>query len=32
MEEKIRTDLRRFLSRKTSRASRPLIAPVVIEA
>ena len=32
MEEKIRTDLRRFLSRKTSRASRPLIAPVILEA
>jgi ribonuclease J len=31
MEEKIRTDLRRFLSRRTSRSSRPLITPVVLE-
>ena len=31
MEEKIRSDLRRFLSRKTSRSSRPLITPVVLE-
>ncbi len=31
MEEKIKSDLRRYLSRKTSRASRPLILPVILE-
>lgn len=31
MEEKIRTDLRRYFSRKTSRQSRPLIVPVILE-
>jgi ribonuclease J len=31
MEEKIRTDLRKFLSRRTARSSRPLITPVVLE-
>ena len=31
MEEKIRTDLKRYVSRKTSRSSRPLIVPVVLE-
>lgn len=31
MEEKIRDDLRRYLARKTSRRSRPLIVPVVLE-
>jgi ribonuclease J len=31
MEEKIRVDLRRYLARETSRSSRPLIAPVVLE-
>lgn len=31
MEEKIRDDLKRYVSRKTSRSSRPLIAPVVLE-
>lgn len=31
MEEKIRTDLKRYLARKTSRSSRPLIVPVVLE-
>ncbi len=32
MEEKIRTDLRRFLAKQTSRSSRPLIVPVVLES
>jgi len=32
LEEKIRTDLRRYLARKTSRSSRPLIAPVLLES
>jgi ribonuclease J len=32
MEEKIREELRRYLSRKTGRASRPMIIPVVLEA
>jgi ribonuclease J len=31
MEEKIRTDLRRYLNRVTSRQSRPLILPVILE-
>ena len=31
MEEKIRDDLKRYVSRKTSRSSRPLIVPVVLE-
>jgi ribonuclease J len=31
MEEKIRTDLRRYLTRVTSRQSRPLILPVILE-
>jgi ribonuclease J len=31
MEEKIRSEIRRYLTRKTSRASRPLIIPVVLE-
>lgn len=31
MEEKIRTDLRRYLNRVTSRQSRPLILPVIME-
>ena len=31
IEEKIRTDLKRYVSRKTSRSSRPLIVPVVLE-
>ena len=32
MEEKIRDDLRRYLARKTSRQSRPLIVPVILES
>ena len=32
MEEKIRTDLRRYLAKQTSRSSRPLIVPVVLES
>jgi ribonuclease J len=31
MEEKIRTDLRRYLNRVTGRQSRPLILPVILE-
>jgi ribonuclease J len=31
MEEKIRSEIRRYLTRKTSRANRPLIIPVVLE-
>lgn len=31
MEEKIRIDLRRYLNRVTSRQSRPLILPVILE-
>ena len=31
MEEKIRSDIRRYLTKKTSRSSRPLIIPVVLE-
>jgi len=31
MEEKIRNDLRRYLTRVTSRQSRPLILPVILE-
>ncbi len=31
MEEKIRADLRRYVSRKTSRQNRPLIVPVILE-
>ncbi len=31
MEEKVRADLKRYVSRKTSRSSRPLIVPVVLE-
>ena len=32
MEEKVRDDLRRYLARKTSRQSRPLIVPVILES
>jgi ribonuclease J len=31
MEEKIRSEIRRYLTRKTSRANRPLIIPVILE-
>ncbi len=31
MEEKIRSGIRRYLTKKTSRSSRPLIIPVVLE-
>ncbi|MEZ5366486.1 MAG: ribonuclease J [Bryobacterales bacterium] len=31
MEEKIRAEIRRYLTRKTSRSNRPLIIPVVLE-
>ena len=31
MEEKIRSEIRRYLTRKTSRANRPLILPVILE-
>ena len=31
MEEKIRSDLRRYVGRKTSRQNRPLIVPVILE-
>ncbi len=32
MEEKVRADLRHYLARKTSRQSRPLIVPVILES
>ncbi len=32
MEEKVRDDLRRYLAKKTSRQSRPLIVPVILES
>ena len=31
MEDKIRDEFRRYLARKTSRQSQPLIVPVVLE-
>jgi ribonuclease J len=31
MEEKIRSEIRRYLTRRTSRSNRPLIIPVVLE-
>ncbi len=31
MEEKVRSDLRRYVSRRTSRQHRPLIVPVILE-
>ncbi len=31
MEEKIRSEIRRYITRKTSRSNRPLIIPVVLE-
>lgn len=31
MEEKIRTELRRYVNRKTSRQSQPLIVPIILE-
>jgi len=32
MEEKVRDDLRRYLAKKTSRQSHPLIVPVILES
>ena len=31
MEEKIRDDVRRYVSRKTKRQSHPLIVPIILE-
>ena len=31
MEERISVDVRRYVSRKTSRQSQPLIVPVILE-